>query len=309
MLSGYPPEDLVLKRHFLDRAGAALEDLAKETSEIVALVGFPERDGYVHNSLAVLADGEVQATYRKILLPNYGVFDERRYFEPGDTPELIAVGDVLVGLTICEDIWFAGPPSSSEALAGATLIVNSSGSPYHHGKGLERERMVAERARETGAAFALCNAVGGQDELVFDGHSFVVDAAGDTVARAPQFVSELLICDIGLPAREGKDEEPRGRGGTEGVARIETHSSDAPAPAVTPLPPQIEPEEAEVYEALKLGLRDYIQKNGFGEVVLALSGGIDSALVALIAVDAVGADRVTCVVMPSPHSSDETQAD
>ena len=211
VLSGYPPEDLVLKRHFLDAVGAALHDLAAQTHGIVALVGFPERDAYVHNSMAVLADGEVKAVYRKILLPNYGVFDERRNFEPGDSPALISLGGTFVGLTICEDIWFAGPPSSTEAHSGARLIVNASGSPYHHGKGSEREGIVAARARECGIPFALCNAVGAQDELVFDGQSLVVDASGQTISRASQFNEELLVCDLELPPAEVESGHAAGR--------------------------------------------------------------------------------------------------
>src|SRR5215207_4116595 len=156
-LPGYPPEDLLLKRHFLDANVRALEELAADVADIVALVGYAEADGFVHNALAVLADGEVKASYTKMLLPNYGVFDERRYFEPGPSPALIELNGILVGLTICEDIWFPGPPSSVEALAGASLIVNASASPYHRGKGAEREAMVAHRARESGAKFALCN--------------------------------------------------------------------------------------------------------------------------------------------------------
>ncbi len=308
VISGYPPEDLVLKRDFLDACREALDSLVGESEGIVALVGFPERDGYVHNSAAVLAGGELHGIYRKMLLPNYGVFDERRYFEPGDTPAVIDIGGVVVGLTICEDIWFAGPPSSTEATAGASLIVNPSGSPYHHGKGREREQQIAAaRARETGAFFALCNTVGGQDELVFDGQSFVVDGEGNTIARAAQFAEELLVCELALPARGREDDEPRSSPATvlAGIAVPELQG-DAPAPRVAE---PFKPDEAEVYEALKLGLRDYVTKNRFGHVVIALSGGIDSALVAAVAVDALGSERVTCVSMPSPFSSEGTRSD
>src|SRR5204863_6675008 len=192
-LAGYPAEDLWLRSRFLAAARSALDGLARDVAEIVALVGFPEQDAGTYNSVAVLAAGEVRATYRKSLLPNYGVFDERRYFEPGDTPALIEVAGVRVGLTICEDIWYPGPPASVEALAGASLIVNPSASPYHRGRGTYRERMVQDRARETGAAFAVCNLVGGQDELVFDGHSVVVSEQGATLARALQFAEELVV--------------------------------------------------------------------------------------------------------------------
>src|SRR5215211_4291199 len=295
-ITGYPPEDLVLKSHFIAAVRKALHAVASEVHDLVALVGFAGANGFIHNSLAVLADGEIRGTYSKMLLPNYGVFDERRYFEPGSSPALIELGGVLVGLTICEDVWFPGPPSSAEALAGASLIVNASASPYHRGKGTEREQMVAQRARETGAAFALCNAVGGQDELVFDGHSVVVSAEGETVARAAQFAEELLVCDLDLARPEAA-----GRTAPERVP------SGLEAPVITALEPRPLQREraekrlaeplgpvAEVYEALKLGLHDYVTKNGFQHVVLALSGGIDSALVALIATDALGPERVSC---------------
>jgi NAD+ synthase (glutamine-hydrolysing) len=310
-ISGYPPEDLLLKPHFLEAGRRALRELASESRDIVAMVGFADADGFTHNSLAVLADGEIKGTYTKMLLPNYGVFDERRYFEPGSSPALIELGGVMIGLSICEDVWFPGPPASAEALAGASLIVNASASPYHRGKGTEREHLVVQRARETGAAFALCNAVGGQDELIFDGHSVIVSEAGETLARARQFVEELVVCDLELSVPEAAGRKGPGQvpAGLEApvIARLDAE----PRPERRGDCPIAEPLDrvAEVYEALKLGLRDYVEKNAFEHVVLALSGGVDSALVALIAVDALGAERVTCVVMPSPHSSDETQED
>ncbi|MGI8462591.1 MAG: NAD+ synthase [Solirubrobacterales bacterium] len=313
MMTGYPPEDLLLKPHFLDAADEALSELAAGLEGIVAIVGVAERSGAgTHNAAAVLAEGSVKGHYRKMLLPNYGVFDERRYFESGEGPAVIEVGGLRVGLTICEDIWFPGPPASSEALSGASLIVNLSASPYHRGKPAEREQMVRGRASETGCAFALCNAVGGQDELVFDGHSVIVDAAGETVGRAAQFAEELLVADLALPeqgsgAEQGTESRP---GAIEAavIATVEAAEPPGPAPAVRLADP-LEPEEAEVYAALVLGLGDYVAKNSFGAVVLGLSGGIDSALVAAVAVDALGPDRVRCVVMPSPHSSAETQGD
>jgi NAD+ synthase (glutamine-hydrolysing) len=309
-VAGYPPEDLLLKRHFLDANRRALDEIAARVHEIVALVGYAESDGFVHNALAVLADGEVKASYTKMLLPNYGVFDERRYFEPGPSPALIEVGGRIVGLTVCEDIWFPGPPAAAEALAGAGLIVNASASPFQRGKGSTREHeIVGARAQEVGAVVALCNAVGGQDELVFDGHSVIVDERGETVARAMQFEEQLLVCDVELPPSGVARRPAEVPGGMDApiVARLEVPE---PQRELDP-PPLAEPvgDEAETYEALKLGLRDYVDKNGFEHVVLALSGGIDSALVALIATDALRPERVTCVVMPSPHSSDETQAD
>jgi NAD+ synthase (glutamine-hydrolysing) len=280
---GYPAEDLYLKRHFVAANQRAVEELARGVRGTTALVGFAEPVAgggdfrHAHNSLAVLADGAVQAVYRKNRLPNYSVFDEQRYFVPGEEPATIEVAGTSVGLTVCEDVWAPGPPASSEAAAGAALIANPSGSPYHRGKGREREAMFAERARAYGAAFAFCNLVGGQDELVFDGHSLLVDAEGTVLARAAQFEEELLVCEL---------------------------PSSPPADLAAPLS-----DIAEVYAALTLGLRDYVGKNGFRHVGIALSGGIDSALVALLAVDALGPENVSCVVMPSPHSSPETQQD
>ncbi len=280
-LTGYPPEDLLLRQGFLRDTRRALDELAGEVSGTVAVVGFPEAaDGRLYNSAAVLAGATVAAVYRKTHLPNYGVFDERRYFAAGREPAVIEVGAEHVGLTVCEDLWVPGPPASDEAASGAGLIVNISASPYQAGKGAEREALFAQRATENGVHVAFCGLVGGQDELVFDGHSFVLDASGKTIARARQFEEDLLICEI----------EPGGRS----AGRLQ---------------PTIEPLEAEIYAALTLGLRDYVDKNGFRHVVLGLSGGIDSALVACLAVDALGPERVTVVVMPSPYSSPATQGD
>src|SRR5919198_84021 len=195
-LTGYPPEDLLLKPHFLDAARAALDELAAQTRGIVALVGFPERSDDVYNAAAVLADGGVAAVYRKVYLPNYSVFDEQRYFQSGDQGALIELNGIPIGLTICEDIWEPGPPLTDEALSGARVIVNLSASPYHAGKGLEREAMLVQRARDSNVAVLFCNLVGGQDELVFDGHSVAIDADGEILARAPQFEESLTICTL-----------------------------------------------------------------------------------------------------------------
>ena len=280
---GYPAEDLYLKRHFLEANRRAVEELARAVGEETVLVGFAEPvagggDGrHAHNSVAVLSRGAVRGVYRKMRLPNYAVFDEQRYFVPGEEPVAIEIGGQMVGLTICEDCWTPGPPAEVEAERGARLIVNPSGSPYHRGKGRERVEMFAERSRAYGAYFAFCNLVGGQDEIVFDGQSLITDPSGELIARAAQFEEELLVCDV-----------PTGD----------------PCQLAEPLP-----DLDEVYAALALGLRDYVSKNGFGQVGVALSGGIDSALVALLAVDALGPEQVSCVVMPSPHSSSETQED
>ena len=315
-LTGYPPEDLLLKPHFLDAAGSALRSLAADVSGIVALVGFPERADDVYNAAAVLADGEIAAVYRKVLLPNYSVFDEQRYFQSGPGPALIELNGVAIGLTVCEDIWDPGPPAKTEALAGAQVIVNLSSSPYHAGKPLERERMLVQRARDNLAAFVLCNMVGGQDELVFDGHSVVVDQEGTVLARAPQFEEALTFCSIDTGAvaaarlRDARHRTAVQEAGRPEVPVLASLSVDAgdPGGAGGEVAEPLDPVE-EIYMALRTGLRDYVGKNGFDHVVIALSGGIDSALVALIAVDALGADRVTCVSMPSPYSSSGTRED
>jgi NAD+ synthase (glutamine-hydrolysing) len=314
-VTGYPPEDLLLKEHFLRDARAAVDRIAADTKGIVAVVGFPERAVDVYNAAGVLAKGALQVTYRKVLLPNYGVFDEQRYFQAGTRGGVIELNGVRVGLTICEDCWEAGPPMSDEALAGATLIVNISASPYHAGKGAERERMFAQRTRDAVAAFAYCNLVGGQDELVFDGHSLVLDHEGRLLARAAQFSEELLVVevDVETPAAT-RLRDPRHRAAArraqpdvDVLARLPLPRSRGRAPARR-IAPMLEP-DAEVYAALVTGLRDYVEKNGFDAVVLGVSGGIDSALVACLAVDALGAERVHAAAMPSPYSSAVTQAD
>src|SRR3954453_21361042 len=333
-LTGYPPEDLLIKTHFLRRTAERMEELAEAAEDVVALVGFPQLREDVYNACAVLADGRVQAVYRKTYLPNYGVFDEQRYFQQGTEPALIEVDGIPVGLTICEDIWQPGPPATSEALAGAQVIANLSASPYHAGKGREREAMLAQRARDNIAAVVFCNLVGGQDELVFDGHSVAIDQDGEIVARAPQFEEAFTVCTLDLGAvatRRLQDARPRdavyservrGSGPVATIARLAARPVREPVAVggdgpdgsprggamggpKTPLQDELD----EVYSALVLGVRDYVEKNGFERVVFGLSGGIDSALVALIAVDALGPERVTCIVMPSPYSSGETQDD
>jgi NAD+ synthase (glutamine-hydrolysing) len=319
-LTGYPPEDLLLKTHFLDAARAALDGLASSIHGIVAMVGFPERAGDVYNSAAVLADGEVAAIYRKIHLPNYGVFDEERYFQAADQPATIELNGVTLGLTICEDIWEPGPPATSEALAGAEVIVNLSASPYHHGKGLQRERMLEQRARDNLAAVLFCNTVGGQDELVFDGHSVAMDQDGELLARGPQFEEALVHCTVdpgAVAAARLRDPRHRsavrrerepGRPLAVSLGSLEVETPTGRAEVGGEQSELLGPEE-EIYAALRTGLRDYVQKNDFEHVVLALSGGIDSALTALVAVDALGPEHVTCVSLPSPYSSEGTRAD
>jgi NAD+ synthase (glutamine-hydrolysing) len=320
-LSGYPPEDLLLKTSFLDRAASALGDLAAQTRGIVALVGFPERAEDVYNAAAVLADGEVAAVYRKMYLPNYGVFDEQRYFQSGAEAGIFELNGIPIGLTICEDIWEPGPPAMTEALAGAQVIVNLSASPYRVGYGHGRERMLVQRAVDNLAAVVFVNTVGGQDELVFDGHSLAVDQDGRILARCPQFEESLTLCTI--DPREVTSARLRDTRHRANVRRQRRATPVAEPPAVHLASLEVDGggktvggaiadllgSEEEVYTALRTGLRDYVEKNGFEHVVLGLSGGIDSALVALVAADALGAERVTCVSMPSPYSSDGTRTD
>jgi NAD+ synthase (glutamine-hydrolysing) len=315
-VTGYPPEDLLLKEHFLQAATEAVSDLAREAEGILALVGFPERTDDVHNSLAVLAEGELQAVYRKSVLPNYGVFDEQRYFQVGEGGAVLQLGDARLGLTICEDIWTPGPPFSDEALAGAALILNASASPYHERKGRERERMLIQRARDNLCGVAFCNMVGGQDELVFDGHSLLLDHEGCVLARAPQFQEALTLGTIDLQAaltarlRDTRLRPPVRRALPEvrRLGPLARREHVVHAPVGGDVATLLE-HEAEVYGALVLGTRDYVSKNGFDHVVIGLSGGIDSTLTLLIAVDALGADKVTAVTMPSRYSSSGTRDD
>jgi NAD+ synthase (glutamine-hydrolysing) len=315
VLTGYPPEDLLLKEHFLQATQQALADVASEAQGIVAVVGYPQRTEDVHNAIAVLADGAVAATYRKTRLWNYGVADEPRYFQAGEGATVLDLGGARLGLTICEDIWVPGAPMSDEALAGALLVINPSASPYEAGKGMTRERMLIQRARDNLCAVAFCNTVGGQDELVFDGHSVVVDHEGTVIARGPQFAEALVLCTVDLqgaatarlrdtrlrpPARSALP-EVRHAGTLERAPRKPGRVGGEVAELLEP--------EAEVYAALCLGVRDYTRKNGFRHVVLGLSGGIDSTLVLLVAADALGPEAVTAVVMPSRHSSEGTQSD
>jgi NAD+ synthase (glutamine-hydrolysing) len=318
-VTGYPPEDLLLKEHFLADARAAVDRIAARTRDVVAVVGFPERAEDAYNSAAVLADGSVQAVYRKVNLPNYGVFDEVRYFQRGPGGAMIEVDGVQVGLTICEDIWQPGPPLSDEALAGARLIVNISASPYQAGKGEVRERMLAQRARDNLVAVAFCALIGGQDELIFDGHSFVVDHDGDVIARSPQFAEDLLVAEVDVQAAgsarlRDTRQRPAARDVRPAVAQLGSLRTAAPGGEELvgrpggPVAPLLDV-DAEIYAALVLGTRDYVRKNGFEHVVLGLSGGIDSTLVALVAVDALGPECVTCVTMPSLYTSEGTLTD
>jgi NAD+ synthase (glutamine-hydrolysing) len=276
-VTGYPPEDLLLRPAFVRAASDATAEVAGAATGITALVGAPlAENGRLYNACFVCDSGEVTAVYRKRLLPNYGVFDEERYFESGTEVALLERGGRAIGLTVCEDLWQPGPPAVESAAAGSDLLVNLSASPFHVGKDAEREQMFAARARDNRCGLVFCNAVGGQDELVFDGNSFVLDTRGRVIARAPSFEEALLVVDL----------------------------DDQPTDLATPLG-----ELDQMRLALELGLRDYVKKNGFGEVVVGISGGIDSALTAALAAEAIGSERVHCVSMPSPFTSDATRND
>ncbi|MBD0317782.1 MAG: NAD+ synthase [Thermoleophilia bacterium] len=315
-VTGYPPEDLLLRPDFLRAARAALADVARETKGIAALVGFPHLDRDLFNACAVLGDGEVKAVYRKRFLPNYGVFDEDRYFQPGRDCLLLRIGETLVGPTICEDIWQPGPPASELALAGAHVVANLSASPFHLGKGEAREQMLAQRARDNVCWVALVNAVGAQDELVFDGHSVVLDQDGETVARAPAFEEALVVAEIDAStaiARRLSDARRRA------LARERPSLPDPPVVDLGETGPaerHVEPTRVPLLDeleqmrlALELGLRDYVRKNGFRDVVVGVSGGIDSALTVALAAEALGPDHVVAVSMPSRYTSEETRRD
>ena len=311
-ITGYPPEDLLLKPGFVAANRERLDKVAARTGRCVAFVGFVDADRDLRNAAAVLANGTVHGTYHKRLLPNYAVFDEQRYFAPGTAPmSLFEVAGVRVGVSICEDAWSPDGPIADQAAGGAQLIVNLNASPFYAGRVAERERMLATRAEDASCSLVYVNQVGGQDELVFDGASLVFDADGELVARAPQMVESVLIVDVDvLPVFRKRLLDPRGRANaaalpivpvTPATADREGTRRPAPTPALAPA--------REVYEALVLGTRDYIEKNGFTDVVLGLSGGIDSSLVTTIAVDAVGPSRVHPVALPSRYSTEHSITD
>jgi NAD+ synthase (glutamine-hydrolysing) len=315
-ITGYPPEDLLLRPSFIRAAERSLAEVAREARGIVAFVGTPHLERDLYNACAVCAGGEVKAIYRKRFLPNYGVFDEHRYFAPGRDLFLLEHGDVLVGPTVCEDIWQPGPPATDLALAGAQLIVNISASPFHVGKEREREQMLQTRARDNVCFVAFVNAVGAQDELVFDGHSVVLDDEGEVLARAPGFEEALLVVDVEPQEAVGRRLRDVRRRSLESereavpdvpVVHVGSpHGSREPVAAgVAPMLDDLE----QMRLALELGLRDYVDKNGFSDVVIGVSGGIDSAVTAAIAGEALGPDRVHCVSMPSRFSSDGTRGD
>ncbi|MEZ4501414.1 MAG: NAD+ synthase [Dehalococcoidia bacterium] len=314
-ITGYPPEDLLIRDAFIEDARIALERLAEDAKDLPPLVvGCVEYRHQLYNAAAVLHGGGVAGMYRKHSLPNYGVFDEHRYFQAGTETPLFAIAGVEVGITVCEDIWYPGGPMRAQALGGASVILNINASPFHAGKSVARERMLQTRASDNGVAICYVNQVGGQDELVFDGNSFVVGPRGEVVARGASMREDLLVVDIPVTEiRQAQLHDPRLRREREGIAAIEPIlvTPGAP-PARAPIPPRLdEPADptAEVYDALVLGTGDYLRKTGFTDALVALSGGIDSAIVAAIAVDAIGAEHVRGVAMPSRYSSEGSLAD
>jgi NAD+ synthase (glutamine-hydrolysing) len=317
-ITSYPPEDLLLRPGFIRAAEESLEQLAREARGIVVLVGVPLFERDLFNACAVCAGGEVKAVYRKRFLPNYGVFDEARYFAQGRDLLLLEHGKTLIGVTVCEDLWQPGPPATDLALAGAQILVNISASPFHLEKDREREEMLVTRARDNSCYVALCNAVGGQDELIFDGHSVVLDDEGEVLARAPGFEEALLVVDVEPEAVIGRRlrdvrrralDLDRGEPPPVSVVHIGSPREASNGSHVRgEVAPMLEPIE-QTRLALELGLRDYVEKNGFREVVVGVSGGIDSALVAALAAEALGPDRLHCVSMPSRFSSEATRRD
>jgi NAD+ synthase (glutamine-hydrolysing) len=315
-VTGYPPEDLLLRPSFVQAAQQKAEELAREARGIVALIGVPWLDRDLYNACAVCAAGEIKTIYRKRFLPNYGVFDEDRYFAPGRDLVLLEHGGTLVGVTICEDMWQPGPPATELALAGAQVLANLSASPFHLLRDREREEMFATRARDNSCFVAFCNAVGGQDELIFDGHSLLLDEEGRLLARGPGFQEALVVADI-EPAdavgRRLRDVRRRSLVRDRGeIPEVEPLHVGSPRGARESIEASIAPRLDELEEmrlALELGLSDYVSKNGFREIVVGVSGGIDSALTAALAVEALGRDRVHCVSMPSRYSSAETRTD
>jgi NAD+ synthase (glutamine-hydrolysing) len=311
-ITGYPPEDLLLKPGFVADNLDALEKVASQSGRCAAVFGFVDADRDLHNAAAVCANGRVVGTYRKRLLPNYAVFDEQRYFAPGTEPlQLYLVGGVRVGVSICEDAWSPTGPIAEHAAGGAELVVNLNASPYYAGRVAERERMLATRATDASCALVYVNQVGGQDELVFDGASLVLDSSGNILASAPQFEEHLMVVDIEVrPVFRKRLLDPRGRITARSLPVVEvTHAIPEDREHVRPgIAPQLGPRE-EIYDALVLGTRDYVRKNGFTDVIIGMSGGIDSSLVTTIAVDALGPEHVHGVSLPSRYTSDESKGD
>jgi NAD+ synthase (glutamine-hydrolysing) len=318
-ITGYPPEDLLLKPQFIRQNKECLNKIIEHSSDMAVVVGFVDTDGDIYNAAAVLYNKKLVGVYHKFYLPNYGVFDENRYFQAGRECPVFIIYGIGMGITICEDMWYEAGPAIVQAYAGARVLINISASPYHAGKGLFRERMLATRASDSVAIVVHNNLVGGQDELVFDGNSLIINEKGEVIARGKQFEEDFVVVDLDVESVfRSQLHDPRRRKETPWVreklqeaTKIEV-SSEYPAIARPPvLPRQVDrlDEPAEIYQALVLGTRDYVRKNGFEKVVIGLSGGVDSSLVATIAADALGADNVIGVSMPSRYSSPGSKSD
>ncbi|HEV8143337.1 MAG TPA: NAD+ synthase [Methylomirabilota bacterium] len=312
---GYPPEDLLFKRAFIEANLRALDEVTRASRGLTAIVGFVDKRDDIFNAAAVLHDGARAGVYHKQYLPNYGVFDENRYFQAGTETPIFTCGEITFATNICEDIWYPSGPTRRQALAGAELIVSINGSPFHAGKAHYRETMLATRAADDLVCVAFVNMVGGQDELVFDGGSVIFNERAEVVARGRAFAEDFVVADLDLDAvfharlRDARRRQEK-LGADERATRLAL--KDLPAPAAPPITPAIaEPlgPVDEIFQALVLGTRDYVQKTGFKRVVIGLSGGIDSALVAAIAVEALGRENVVGVTMPSPYSSAGTRND
>ncbi|MBN1855494.1 MAG: NAD+ synthase [Dehalococcoidia bacterium] len=310
---GYPPEDLLLRPRFISQNLSCVRRIAEQTHGPVVAVGFVDSASDVFNAAAIIHDGRVSSVYHKVFLPNYGVFDENRYFRAGRECPVFSVGGVGIGVTICEDIWYEGGPASVQAANGAELILNLSASPYHCGKGDSRRQMLATRARDNVCVFAMCNLVGGQDELVFDGCSMIVDEQGDVLASGKSFSEDMVYADVQIESVfRARLHDPRWRKTETFLASqclqkdavtVTTTISDETKPLIAPQYAVPMDANEEVYQALVLGTGDYVRKNGFKQVVIGLSGGIDSSLVACVACDALGAENVVGVCMTSRYTS------
>ena len=318
-ITGYPPEDLLLKPQFIRQNKESLDKIVEHSSDLAVVVGFVDSDADIYNAAAVLYNKRLVGIYRKFYLPNYGVFDENRYFQAGKECPVFVICGIPVGITVCEDIWYETGPATVQASAGARLLVNISASPYYAGKGFSRERMLSTRAADNVAIVAYNNLVGGQDELVFDGNSVIFNEQGEPVARGKQFEEDLVVADLDMESVfRSQLHDPRRRKETPWVkkemgrvTRIEV-SDESPVAAKPPLASRqvgTLSEIAEIYQALVLGVRDYVRKNGFEKVVIGLSGGVDSSLVAVIATDALGPENVVGVSMPSRYSSPGSKSD
>jgi NAD+ synthase (glutamine-hydrolysing) len=313
-VTGYPPEDLILKPQFVKDNLRTLKEITKATQGITAIVGYVDSNEHIYDAAAVMSNGKLMHVYHKMLLPNYGVFDEYRYFKPGKRFPVVTIKGVNIGVNICEDIWYADGPARTQALAGAEVIVTINASPYHKGKGKERQQMLALRAKENNVFVVYTNAVGGQDELVFDGQSMIIDPKGKLLSTGKQFEEELITYDLKLPGPYKPVDLTSDRILDEHRDYLDTVViSDKPARLKKPLPPAHIAKPyimcEEVYRALVLGTRDYVKKTGFKTAVIGLSGGVDSSLVAAVAVAAIGKENVHGVFMPSQYSSKESRDD